>query len=72
MIAVEELTLRQARELLAGWKAEQEAVAGKRDEVVRAAVAAGLSKSEICRITGIARTTIDRIVGAAPEGGGQS
>ncbi|HEV3381648.1 MAG TPA: hypothetical protein VG142_11790 [Trebonia sp.] len=59
-----ELTLRQARELLSGWKAEQQTVAGRRDEVVRAAVEAGLSKSEISRITGIARTTVDRITGA--------
>jgi ATP-dependent exoDNAse (exonuclease V) alpha subunit len=64
-----ELTLRQARELLTGWKADQETVAGRRDEVVLAAVEAGLSKSEICRITGLARTTIDRILGSAPEGG---
>ena len=28
-----ELTLRQARELLVSWKAEQEAVTGRRDEV---------------------------------------
>ena len=58
-----ELTVRQARELLAAWTAEQDAVAGRRDEVVRAAVAAGLSKSEVHRLTSIARTTIDRIVG---------
>ena len=59
-----ELTVRQARELLAAWTAEQDAVAGRRDEVVRAAVAAGLSKSEVHRLTGMARTTIDRIVDA--------
>lgn len=64
---MEELTLRQARELLAGWKAELETVTSRRDEVIRVAVASGLSKSEIHRITGIARTTIDRIIEA--EGG---
>ena len=32
-------------------------------EVVRAALDAGLSKSEVHRLTGIARTTIDRIAG---------
>lgn len=63
-----ELTLRQARELLAGWRSEQETVATRRDEVVRAAVEAGLSKSEISRITGIARTTVDRIIGADGSG----
>ena len=66
-----ELTVRQAREMLTAWAAEQDAVAGRRDEVVQAAVDAGLSKTEVHRLTGIARTTIDRIVSAAPaaEGG---
>jgi hypothetical protein len=67
-----ELTVRQAREILTAWAADQGEVASRRDAVVRAAVAAGLSKSEIHRLTGIARTTIDRIVGTAPvpgEGG---
>jgi hypothetical protein len=59
-----ELTVRQAREMLAAWATEQDLVAGRRDDVVRAAVAAGLSKSEVHRLTGIARTTIDRIVSA--------
>ena len=67
---MKELTVRQARELLAAWAAEQDAVAGRRDEVVRAAVDAGLSKIEVHRLTGIARTTIDRIVSAAPAVGG--
>ena len=61
-----ELTVRQAREMLAAWAAEQDAVAARRDEVVRTAVDAGLSKAEVHRLTGIARTTIDRIVSAAP------
>jgi hypothetical protein len=65
-----ELTVRQARELLTGWAAERRAVAGRRDEVVRAAVEAGVSKTEVYRLTGIARTTIDRIVGPAPREGG--
>ena len=60
-----ELTVRQARKMLAAWAAEQDLVAGRRDDVVRAAVTAGLSKSEVHRLTGIARTTIDRIVSAA-------
>jgi DNA invertase Pin-like site-specific DNA recombinase len=63
---MKELTLRQARELLTTWAAEQSAAAARRDEVVRTAVAAGLSKSEIHRLTGIARSTVDRIV-EAPE-----
>jgi hypothetical protein len=61
-----ELTVEQAREMLTAWAAEQDAVSGRRDDVVQAAIAAGLSKSEVHRLTGIARTTIDRIVCAAP------
>ena len=64
--SVKELTVRQAREMLAGWAAEQDAVGSRRDEVVRAAIDAGLSKSEVHRLTGIARTTIDRILEAFP------
>jgi len=64
--SVTELTVRQAREMLTAWAAEQDAVASRRDGVVQAAIDAGLSKSEVHRLTGIARTTIDRIVGALP------
>ena len=60
-----ELTVRQAREKLTSWAADRRAVDGRRDEVVRAAVEAGLTKSEIHRLTGIARSTLDRILGAA-------
>jgi hypothetical protein len=52
--------------MLAVWAAEQDAVGSRRGEVVRAAVDAGLSKSEVHRLTGIARTTIDRILEAFP------
>ena len=71
MRSVTELTVRQARQMLAAWAAEQDAVGSRRDEVVRAAVDAGLSKSEVHRLTGMARTTIDRIAGtiAAMEEG---
>jgi hypothetical protein len=63
---VTELTVRKAREMLAAWAAEQDAVGSRRDEVVRAAIDAGVSKSEVHRLTGIARTTIDRILGTLP------
>ncbi|MCW2936116.1 MAG: glycine--tRNA ligase subunit alpha/beta [Actinomycetia bacterium] len=63
-----ELTVRQARELLAGWAAEQSAVSARRDDVVRQAAAAGLSKAEVHRLAGIARSTIDRILAAGREG----
>lgn len=60
-----ELTIRQARDMLTEWAADRHAVERKRDEVVLAAVDAGLRKSEVHRLTGIARTTIDRIVTAS-------
>jgi hypothetical protein len=59
-----ELTLRQARELLSDWAD----VVRSRDDRVRTAVESGLSKSEVSRLTGIARSTIDRIVDSAPDG----
>ena len=66
MRSVTELTVRQARQMLTAWAAEQDAVGSRRDEVVRAAVDAGLSKSEVQRLTGMARTTIDRIACTLP------
>jgi hypothetical protein len=59
-----ELTVRQARDLLTEW-AE---VTRSRDDRVRTAYISGLSKSEISRLTGIARTTIDRIVESISDG----
>ena len=64
--SVTELTVRQARQMLTAWAAERDAVDSRRDEVIRSAIEAGLSKSEVHRLTGIARTTIDRIIGAVP------
>jgi hypothetical protein len=39
----------------------------RRDEIIRAAAAAGISLHRIQQITGIARTTIMRILGSAPR-----
>jgi DNA invertase Pin-like site-specific DNA recombinase len=64
-----ELTVRQAREMLAAWVSERQSVTERRDDVVRIAFQAGLSKAEVHRLTGIARTTIDRILVQAPEVG---
>ena len=66
MRSVTELTVRQARQMLAAWAAGHDAVGSRRGQAVRAAIDAGLSKSEVHRLTGIARTTIDRIAGAVP------
>jgi len=63
-----ELTVRQAREMLASWAADHRAVDGRRDEVVRAAAEAGLIKSGIRRLAGIAQDP-GRIPGAG--GGGR-
>jgi hypothetical protein len=41
---------------------EYAAVAGDRDPRVRAAVEAGISKNRVHHLTGIGRTTIDRIL----------
>jgi len=46
-----------ARRALMEWAANDR----RRDDVVRAALAAGVTKTEIHRLTGIARSTIDRI-----------
>ena len=59
-----DLTKRQAEELLI----EYAAVMRSRDDRVRAAVAAGVSKSDVSRLAGIARTTIDRIVASDGDG----
>lgn len=59
-----EVTVRQARELLIEWAA----VVRSRDDRIRTAVESGLSKSEVHRLTGVARTTIDRIVDSVPDG----
>jgi hypothetical protein len=45
-----------------GWPAE----GSVGPEVVRAAIEAGLSKGEVHRLAGMARTTIDRIAGTLP------
>lgn len=67
MTVVEELTIRQARQLLTDWAT----VSASRDERIRTAFHSGVSKSEIARLTGVARTTIDRILdepGSAADG----
>jgi len=63
------LTVRQARQMPAAWAAEQDAAGSRRDQVVRAGIEAGLSKSEVHRLTGMARTAIGRIAGAVPAAG---
>ena len=64
-----ELTVRQAREMLASWAADHRAVDGRRDGVVRTAAEAGLITSGIGRLAGIARSTLGPIPGTG--GGGR-
>jgi hypothetical protein len=47
---------------------EYGAVLQSRDDRVRTAYISGVSKSEISRLTGIARTTIDRIIESEADG----
>lgn len=51
-------TVQEAREHLATWRSAH----NRRDRIVIKAHEAGLDKSEIHRLTGIARSTIDRIL----------
>jgi hypothetical protein len=64
-----ELTARQAmiERGLKEWAERRTEWDASRDEIVRGAVAAGISKHRVHVLTGIARTTIDRIVGQASE-----
>jgi hypothetical protein len=63
-----EPTVREARQMLTEWAAKQAAVSAERDIVIRQAVHAGLSKIEVHRLTGVARTTVDRIVDSPADG----
>jgi hypothetical protein len=47
---------------------EYGAVAASRDDRVRAAVAAGVSKRQVHLLTGIGRMTVDRILGPSDDG----
>ena len=51
-----------ARTELAGWARDTAKLRKSRDRLVRRAYDAGVRKSEIHRLTGIGRATIDRIL----------
>lgn len=59
---MDEITARQARAELDRWAELSRQLDPLRDSTVARALAAGLSKQEIHRRTGIARTTLDRII----------
>ena len=56
------MTIRDAETALALWEIERRAQLAARDKLVRDALAAGVSKQRVHVLTGIARTTIDRII----------
>lgn len=57
------MTPAEAEEMLA----EYATVVASRDERIRAALAAGLAKHRVWVLTGVARTTIDKIVDKTPH-----
>lgn len=59
MTEAQRLTLELA---LTRWADQRRAADASRDDLVRTAVANGISKNRIHVLTGIARTTIDRII----------
>jgi hypothetical protein len=57
------MTPAEAEEMLA----EYAAVVASRDERIRSAIAAGLAKHRVHVLTGVARTTIDKIVASGDQ-----
>jgi DNA invertase Pin-like site-specific DNA recombinase len=57
------LTPGEIREALADWKYH----AGRRDELVRAAYAAGIPVTEIHELTGLSRMTVYKILGVGED-----
>jgi hypothetical protein len=51
-----------SRQALRSWRRRSDSVSGDRDPLVRTAIDAGLTKEEVHVLTGLGRTTIDRIV----------
>lgn len=50
------------RASLRSWRRRNDAVTAERDPLVESALAAGLQKEEVHQLTGIGRSTIDRII----------
>lgn len=59
---MEELTVREAGELLSEWASDRNRLDHQRDRYVRMAYAAGIGKSRIAQLTGLARDTVNRIL----------
>lgn len=54
-----------SRNALRSWRRRRDAVAAERDRLIVTALEAGLLKEEVHVITGLGRTTIDRIAARA-------
>lgn len=63
-----ELTLNEARELLADWVRQNSAVAARRNPTIKAALEAGLPKKEIAEILGMDRSYLYSVFPAAMLG----
>jgi transposase len=50
------------RAALRSWRKRSEALAAERDPLIMTALAAGLAKEEVHQMTGVGRSTIDRII----------
>ena len=59
---IPETAIAAAAESLADWAANRDKVDDQRDARVRAAYAAGMGKSRIAQLTGLARGTVDSIL----------
>jgi hypothetical protein len=62
MATMETTTDGAARAALRRWRKHSDAVEADRDPLVIGALAAGLAKEEVHQLTGISRSTIDRIL----------
>ena len=58
------MTAEEAERMLAEWVT----VTRSRDQRIRAAVAAGVTKYRVHKITGLGRSTVDRILASAGDG----
>jgi DNA invertase Pin-like site-specific DNA recombinase len=61
-MSVRETAIAEAAESLNDWATHRDNVDHERDQRVRAAYAAGMGKSRIAQLTGLARSTVERIL----------
>jgi hypothetical protein len=62
-------TADESRKILAAWGRRRKADSAARDAMVLKALGDGISREEIHILTGMGRTTIDRITGKTAGGG---